>query len=416
MINVGAAGVEWLDEGASEAYNINKAAQNVGAPIDQFSQVSGAMHIRGADKIAAIKSTERLYSNLNNMLWGQNVQGLAQLHKYGFDIISNENGTADVPATMAQIAEDFPQMAPKAQSILTNALNTDSNSIELLREGLQLKDLLAKSTLFGLTIDPELNARLAELESQTTELGAAWEGLKNKVSNFGYKILVTDNSLTNGIGGLTDLITRGPNNFSIMRSLGVINGNDSEKMNSAYNDDDFKRQLNWYEITMLNSGLMTDGFRKKYQDYNESKNAATVLYKAEDIGIISGLKPSQAELEPSTALFNLGLVPEVEAQTPTENTWSNNRVTDLNTPDPYSLWPLSSISAEGGVDTTAINISPIYTESAGGSNLSAIADVIATAMQNNRVQIELTLIDGRTGESSVIPAEGGGRITHAMQM
>ncbi|EKN6077507.1 chemotaxis protein [Yersinia enterocolitica] len=417
VVNAGIAGVEWLDEGSNEAQYINKAAQNVSAPIDQFSQISGALRIRGAEKIAAIKSTEQLYSNLNNMLWGQNVQGMAQLEEYGFDIISNENGTADVPATMMNIARDFPQMAPKAQSKLIETLGLDSNSIELLREGVRLNDLLTKASDFGLTIDPELNARLSELNSQTTELGVAWDGLKGKVSNFGYKIAVSDGSIADGIGGITDLLTRGPDNFSIMRTMGVISGDESEKMRWAYNNDDFKRQLNWYESIMLNSGFMTDGFRKKFQDYYHAKSAVQNSYK--DIGSFLVHKSSQTESNPLINSFNLGGEPHSDENIFDKDvsyTWSNNRLAESDGENPYSLLPSHSIYPDSNIVAPPASISPIYAEQMSDFNFTAIADVIATAMQNNRVQIELTLIDGRTGETSVVLGQGGGRITYAMAM
>ncbi|MDR4897968.1 chemotaxis protein, partial [Yersinia kristensenii] len=76
------------------------------------------------------------------------------------------------------------------------------------------------------------------------------------------------------------------------------------------------------------------------------------------------------------------------------------------------------ISPNGSIVAGPLMGAPIYAESANGDNFNAnvIADVIATAMQNNRVQIELTLIDGRTGETSVLLGQGGGRITYAMAM
>ncbi|WP_145601745.1 chemotaxis protein [Yersinia frederiksenii] len=421
-----------LNRAAEQAHTVNTAARNVSAPISQFSQVSGAMRIRSAEENTSIKSTEQLYSKLNDMLWGHNEQGLAQLRNFGFDIISNKNGTADVPATMVNIASGFLQMDPKAQSILISTLGLDSNAIELLREGVRLKDLLAKSTRFGLMIDPELNTQLTELDRKTNELSVAWDGLKDKVSNKLYGILVSDGSIADGIGGVTDLMTYGLDSFAIMRTLGGISGEESDKMRSAYNDADFYRQLNRYEKEMLKLGLMTDGFRKKYQDYSEFKNAEPLVYKEVITNAIPGLTSSPPEPNPLTDIFNLGNKSNSDNNTfdlETENTWNNNRVRDLTVSDPYSLEPSITISPDGNLVTSSenispndnivsntANISPIYSESVGGFNAGDIADVIATAMQNNRVQIELTLIDSRTGESSVLLGQGGGRISYAMAM
>ena len=426
IYTAGAEVASGLNRAAEQAHTVNTAALNVSAPINQFSQISGAMRIRGAEQNASIKSTEQLYSQLNDMLWGRNEKGLAQLRNFGFEIISNKNGTADVPATMANIANDFSQMDPKAQSTLISSLGLDSNAIELLREGVRLRDLLAKSTRFGLMIDPELNTQLTELDRKTNELSAAWDGLKDKVSNKLYGALVSDGSIADGIGGVTDLMTYGLDSFAITRTLGVISGEESDKMRSAYNDSDFYQQLNRYEKEMLKLGFMTDGFRKKYQDYSEFKNAEPLVYKEAMAGAIPGLTLPQPEPNPLTDIFNLGKKSYSDKNTfdlEADDTWSDNQPTD------YYIWPLLSslppISSEQAVASNLMNtfpatastsISPIYPESAGGFNSGDIADVIATAMQNNRVQIELTLIDSRSGETSMLLAQGGGRISYAMAM
>ncbi len=141
------------------------------------------------------------------------------------------------------MAKEFPQMAPQDQHQLIHILRMDSNAIELLREGGQLTDLLAKSRQYGLTIDPQLNARLTELNIRTNELSMAWDGLKGKASNKLYDVLFSDGTIADGIGGLTDMITYGPDNFSIMRTLGVTQGIDTDKMRRGYNDADFISNL-----------------------------------------------------------------------------------------------------------------------------------------------------------------------------
>ncbi|AHK20528.1 coat protein [Yersinia similis] len=390
-----------LNQAASDARTVNKATQNAGAPIDQFSQIYGAMQIRGADQNAAMKSTERLYNTFNNILWGRDERGRNLLQDYGLDIASNTNGTADVPTTLTNMAKEFPQMAPQDQHQLINILKMDSSAIELLREGVQLTDLLAKSRQYGLTIDPQLNARLTELNIRTNELSMAWDGLKGKVSNKLYDVLFSDGTIADGIGGLTDMITYGPDNFSLMRTLGVTRGTDTDKMRRGYNDADFYQQLNFYEKTMLDFGLMTDGFRKKYQGHNEAKNATLTVSTV-------AMNSEVPEFNPEKDLFNFG--------SETENMWINNQLMDINAEEPYSLWPSVDPVYEN-ISSNPVNLlSPIDAESAGNFNGSAIADVIATAMQNNRVQIELTLIDSRTGDTSLIQAQGGARIAHAMEL
>lgn len=59
--------LDLISDGVSEARIISDAAQSVGAPIDQFSTISGAMRIRGIENIEAIKSTQKLYKRLNDI-------------------------------------------------------------------------------------------------------------------------------------------------------------------------------------------------------------------------------------------------------------------------------------------------------------------------------------------------------------
>lgn len=55
--------------------------------------------------------------------------------------------------------------------------------LALMREGVRMKALLAKSDELGLTVDPELNRQLSEVNGSMNELGAAWDGLKNRSKN-----------------------------------------------------------------------------------------------------------------------------------------------------------------------------------------------------------------------------------------
>ncbi|WP_145595044.1 chemotaxis protein [Yersinia aleksiciae] len=391
-ITAASLGMGWLNGEADEAHEINVAAQNVSAPVEQFSQLSGAMRIRGADRISAIQSAEQLYQTFNNILWDRDKDAADLLQKYNVDIVKNENNTVNVPKTMENLAPVFKnEMDAQEQNAVINILGGNTEGISLLREGVELKDLLSAPSRYRLTVDPELITKLEELRLRTTEFGAAVDGIKQRVADTLSDALTFDNILANTIGGMTDLMTYGPDNFSIMHTLGMTSGYESQKLRQGYNSNDFYQQLNLYEKVMLDFGLMTDGYQRKYDAYYAPTSTAS----------------ASTDSSPEQYVFN----PDAS------DAWRNNRVKDLNSPDPYSLLP-SSVISPASVDSTSnsVNASPIYAESTGGFNLSAIADVIATAMQNNRVQIELTLIDGRTGETAVIPGQGGSRISYAMDM
>ncbi|EPO8471475.1 chemotaxis protein [Yersinia enterocolitica] len=389
-IAAGAIGMHWLNGEADEAHEISTAAQDVGAPVDQFSYISGAMQIRGADRSTAIQSSEHLYRTFNNILLGKDKEATELLQKYNVDIAKNENNTVNLPKTMENLAPIFKnKMERQEQDTLINTLAGNSEGVGLLREGLEIKNLLSASSRFGLTVDPELIAKLQELRLRTTEFGAAVDGIKQKIADTVSDTLTFKNTLANTIGGLTDVMTYGPDNFSLMHTLGLTSGYESEKLRHAYDSNDFYQQLSLYEKIMLDFGLMTDGYERKYDEYYAPKN----------------MNPESVESRSENSWDS-----EVE------NTWNHNRITDLNAPEPYSLLPSHSIYPDSNIVAPPASISPIYAEQMSDFNFTAIADVIATAMQNNRVQIELTLIDGRTGETSVVLGQGGGRITYAMAM
>jgi hypothetical protein len=46
----------------------------------------------------------------------------------------------------------------------------------------------------------------------------------------------------------------------------------------------------------------------------------------------------------------------------------------------------------------------------------AIADAIAVAMKDNKAQIELTIVNSKTGEKTTIHGKEGGKITTSMNL
>ncbi|MGV6388465.1 hypothetical protein ACVN78_24020, partial [Escherichia coli] len=98
-----------------------------------------------------------------------------------------------------------------------------------------MKTLLAKSDEFGLTIDPELNKELSDINGTMNELSASWDGLWQRSKNKALKTLLSDGSVKDGLEGVTDLFTNG--DFTgLSHALGFINSNDAEKLRRIQND------------------------------------------------------------------------------------------------------------------------------------------------------------------------------------
>ncbi|STJ26673.1 putative lytic transglycosylase, catalytic [Citrobacter braakii] len=140
-----------------------------------------------------------------------------------------------------------------------------------------------KSQQFGLTVPDGLNEDLTGINGAINEMGAAWDGLKQKTKGGFYGLLLSDGSVKDGIEGITDLLTHGPDNVAIMHALGVTRGDEAEQLRKGYNDPEFTKTLTVTEKTALDFGTMTDGLRQKFQAYYGPKDAANQL--ASDLAI-----------------------------------------------------------------------------------------------------------------------------------
>ncbi|PHM22919.1 hypothetical protein [Xenorhabdus budapestensis] len=260
-----------LNEQSKEAYDLDVMAKNNNMTVEEFSRLSGAMVILGTDADKAKESVDGLYKIFNDPLQARNSATLAQLNSMGVSIVRKEDGTADISKTMEELAKVFPTYSSAKQKTIADFLGLDANTLSLLREGAKYKQLLAKSDKLGLTVPNGLNQQLTDLNGTINELNASWEGLKQRVSNATTNFLTSDGSVDDGLKGVSDILTYGPDNFAIMRTLGATRGNESDQLRWGYNTPEFYKTLSTYEKTMLDFGLMTDGYRKKYQKWHEKK-------------------------------------------------------------------------------------------------------------------------------------------------
>lgn len=62
-------------------------------------------------------------------------------------------------------------------------------------------------------------------------MGAAWDGLKQKTRGGFYSLLLSDGSVKDDMeGGITDILTHGPDNVASMHALGVTRGDESQQL------------------------------------------------------------------------------------------------------------------------------------------------------------------------------------------
>lgn len=128
-----------MSDAAEDAYSLDVAAKNAGMSVHDFSQLSGAVRLLGADSASAQSSVEGLYKTFNDALQGRNSNVLAVMAQLNAPIARNADGTANVLKTMEGLAAIFPKLAPQNQKTVADALGLDANGLRLLREGQGLR-------------------------------------------------------------------------------------------------------------------------------------------------------------------------------------------------------------------------------------------------------------------------------------
>ena len=273
----GMAAADALKQAARNAYDLDISAKNAGMRVDDFSRLSGAMQILGADSQAAHTSVEGLFKTFNDAAAGNNSGVLAVMSQIGAQIVKNKNGTVDVLKTIESIARIFSGLRPEMQKTVADALGLTPETLSLMREGNRLKELLAKSDKFGLTVDPAINNQLTELNQTINELGAAWDGLKNRTSQKISGAVLSDGSVKDGLEGVEDILTNGLDSISLSHFLGATRGKEADQLRWGYNNPEFYKSLGTMDKVGLDFGVMTDGFRQRYNEWMRPVNAAEQL-------------------------------------------------------------------------------------------------------------------------------------------
>lgn len=75
----------------------------------------------------------------------------------------NNDGSVDTLRTLESIARVFPSLRPDQQKSVSDALGLTPEMLALMREGVRMKALLAKSDELGLTVDPNLTGNCPRL-------------------------------------------------------------------------------------------------------------------------------------------------------------------------------------------------------------------------------------------------------------
>ncbi|MWF45562.1 hypothetical protein [Escherichia coli] len=277
-------------EAARGAYDLNTHAQNTAMSVQDFSRLSGALQLVGADSESAASSIEGIFKSLNEANSGKNAGVMAAMAQIGAQIERNNDGSVNTLRTLESIARIFPKLRPDQQKSFADAMGLTPEMLTLMREGAKYAGLLAKADKVGLTVDPALNQQLKSFDVAVKEASASWEGFKSKLERKVYASL-DNNGLTDMVNGFTDMLANNFDNISLSRFAGQNKGDDSELMRRALADPEFQKSLNGNEKNQLTAGVMTDEARKKYRQYFYSQDRSKQLL--DDVSAITRPQPER---------------------------------------------------------------------------------------------------------------------------
>lgn len=256
-----------LNEASKNAYNLQVAAENAGMGVAEFSRMTGVMQLLGSKADDAQQSVEGLYKTFNDAAQGRNNTVLSLMNQIGAVISRNADGTANVTKTMESLASIIPTLAPQTQKTVADALGLDANGLQLLREGVRLKDLLTESDKVGLTVDPKTTADLASFNRQLVEASAAWDGFKQRIERKAMKVVLSDGSLKDTVAGFVDG-TEHNDSAGWGHMIGLNDGPyEAAALRKMKADDKFKATLTPQEKANVGIGRMNDDLRNKYNAY-----------------------------------------------------------------------------------------------------------------------------------------------------
>lgn len=292
---------ESYKEAARGAYDLDTHAKNTAMSVQDFSRLSGALQLVGADSESAASSIEGIFKSLNEANSAGNAVVMSAMAQIGAQIEKNKDGSVNTLKTLESIARIFPKLRPDQQKSFANAMGLTPEMLTLLREGSKYAGLLAKADKVGLTVDPALNQQLTSFDVAVKEASASWGGFKSKLERKVYASIDT-NGLTDMVNGFTDMLANNFDNISMGRFAGQNKGDDSELMRRALADPEFQKRLNGNEKNQLTAGVMTDEARKKYHQYFYNQDRSRQLLR--DVNAITRPAPVRGQIPYSPASKN----------------------------------------------------------------------------------------------------------------
>jgi hypothetical protein len=285
------------DEGR-KATEVSTSAKSMGMTVEEETRLTGTLQQRGVDEPESRQSMSAYYVELDKAVKGQNNELLASIRQIGANIYQKQDGTVDVTKTLQSLEKAISKMPESRNWELQSKVGLDNNMLGLMREG-KFDERLEKSDQLGLTRHTEVVEKLSKLDTTLNELGAAWDGRKTKVKD-GVNGFFADDSVKEGLGGIQEILTHGPDSAAINRTLGIINGEQSKILRWAYETPEFYDKLDWSDQAAVSLGFMTDNVQKEYDKWQKTHTPPKIEEPVPDYGEVPDNWVQHDKFNPNT--------------------------------------------------------------------------------------------------------------------
>lgn len=274
---VGYAGyqmVSQVPEQARKATEVSTSAKNMGMSVEEATRLAGTLVQKGSSEEDAMNIMEGQYGKFSSAITaGGDNELLAAVRSVGADIIQRKDGSVDMTATLKSLEAAIQKLPESRNWELRDKLKLPPELIALLREA-QLQKRLDNSDRMGHTRDGVVVEKLSKLDVALNNISAAWEGAKTKTVDAAANALLSDGSVTDGLNGVEQILTYGPDNVALMQTMGFLHGNDSDILRTTYNTPELYGKLGMWDQSMVDFGIMTDEIRKNYEEWEKQRQQA----------------------------------------------------------------------------------------------------------------------------------------------
>lgn len=321
---IGYAGYQMLSqvpEQAKKATEVSTSAKNMGMSVEEGTRLTGALIQKGSTEEDARNIIENQFEQFSRAQNGDDNDLRAAIRSIGAEISTNKNGSVNMVETLKSLEAAIKKLPEHRNWELRDKLNLPPELIALLREG-DLQGRMDKSDRMGHTRKDAVVEQLSEMDAVLKNISAAYEGAKTKTGDAVAGALLSDGSVIDGLNGVEQLLTYGPDNVAIMQTMGFLHGNDSDILRTTYNTPELYGKLGMWDQSMVDFGIMTDDIRKNYEEWAKERESAKKAQEKE------AEKQRQANV-PEGWKQDSGYDPNVRAfrnNNPGNVRWTNNEI------------------------------------------------------------------------------------------